>query len=141
MRCFALALLLAVLGCFPVDPLPPVPIDPAPPVDPVPDNRDASGIKAGTWLVVIEETADRDPAKPQTRVIQDTSFWTGLRSHGVMFQISDKDDPRVSRYVAMLAGDETPALFVLNSDGKVLSRGPLPASTSQITALAVKVSQ
>lgn len=120
---------------------------PAPPVDPVPP------VAEKLWLIVLEETADRQSNPAIGRVLGDLTFWNGIQALGHAYQHFDQNNPGTvaQSYVTKLgeinavrlaAGQEAlklPVLFVMDSKRpvgqNVLRVTPLPGTTTDIRAL------
>lgn len=100
-------------------------VDQLPNLDPiVPPNVD------GAWVVVVEETSERNPAV--ARVSAAADFWKSLEERGVKWRFYDIDSPDAVTYREAAKAVGIPALLVVGPDGKLLASKPLPATPDGI---------
>lgn len=123
MKCLLNLLLAALLvGCLPPSPVPPKPDPPGPTPDPVVDS---------SWVIVIEESADRTPATAE--VIR------YLQSSGFEFRVYDDDSDDAAAYLRFVGGIDRPAMLVLDKNGKLLRATGLPSSVDGLKRLLSEV--
>ena len=89
------------------------------------------------WVVVVEETSDRnvDTAK----IASDGAFWRGLEARGVSWRFYDIDSENAKSYVQEAKKTGLPSLIILNAKGKVLKSCLLPKSTLEIDLIVKEV--
>jgi hypothetical protein len=90
----------------------------------------------GAWVVVVEETAARNPAV--ARVLADGEFWLGLESRNTKWRFYDIDsaDAKPFRVEAEKVG--IPAVLIVGPKGEILKSAPLPATTAGIGAFVME---
>ena len=94
--------------------------------DPQPSPSEVAGI------LILEEQTDRTVA--QATVMDDPVWQTAAVVKGLSYRILDDDHPSVAAQLAA-AGSERPVVCLIDSDGKVVSVLPLPATVEAMRTL------
>jgi hypothetical protein len=126
-----------------VAPAPPVPVPPAPVPPPIPP--EPKPVAGPLWLVVVEETGD---AKPDRGAFWRSPFTlAAVKGHTVRRTDKDAKDKEgnapadLAPYIARASGKALPQLYVVASNGAVLSEGALPASGAALQSLMSKLTK
>jgi len=107
---------------------------PEPLPEPTPDPTPAPPPAGPRWLVIIEESADRTASQAAT--LASPKLRAYLTENGHRLRIYDRDVvPAGCAKYRDLAGDDLPACFVVDDEGQVLHRGPLPAAADALVEL------
>jgi len=94
---------------------------------PQPEPKPAKPI---AWVVVIEETADRTPST--SAVISDLKWWQSLEARNIKWRHYDEDSDDGATYAAAISGMQLPVVLLLATDGTVIDKLPLPATTAEL---------
>lgn len=140
-----LALALSVAGLFlPAEgcrfnwPTPPGPNpSPGPGPDPTPDVVVDPSKTKGSWVILLEETAERTPEI--TRVVVNESFWGGLEDRGLKYRLIDRNADAFEPYRAIASEIGIPCILILSPTGEVLTKTTLPKSTGELDQIVERV--
>lgn len=100
--------------------------DPPPPPPPTPTDK--------LWGVVVEESEKRTAA--QNLIIENPEFRAILNGGIRIIDTDNISNPSSKEWIAL--ANALPCLFLAETDGKILWRGPLPATVNDAIALATK---
>lgn len=92
-------------------------------------------IEKGSWVLIVEESADRSKFPWLASVIADTAFWDGLKASEINWQIYDDDSPSVAAYLPDALAAGLPALLVVSPMGRVRVAKSCPPTTAAIKEL------
>jgi hypothetical protein len=92
-------------------------------------------LEKGSWVLIVEETADRSKFPWLATVIADADFWDGLKSQGINWQFYDIDSDSVAAYTPDALAAGLPALLVVSPAGRVRIAKSCPPTTTAIAEL------
>lgn len=92
-------------------------------------------IEKSSWVLIVEETADRAKFPWLATVIADAEFWEGLKAKGINWQLYDDDSPSVAAYLPDAIAAGLPALLVVSPAGRVRLSKSCPPTTAAISDL------
>ncbi len=87
----------------------------------------------GAWVVVVEETSDRNPAV--VRVLADGEFWLSLEKRKTNWRLYDIDSEDAKPFRKTAEDVGVPAVLIVDPNGNILKASPLPATTNGISEL------
>jgi hypothetical protein len=92
-------------------------------------------LEKGSWVLIVEETADRSKFPWLATVIADADFWDGLASQGINWRLYDDDAPEAAAYTPDALAAGLPALLVVSPAGRVRIAKSCPPTTAAIAEL------
>lgn len=100
------------------------------PEPPKPEPNPPEPAKSVSWVVVIEETADRTPA--QAKVLADLKWWQSLETRNIKWRHYDEDSDDAEVYKDTIRSLKLPAVVLLSKDGQVIAKFELPSTTAEL---------
>jgi hypothetical protein len=92
-------------------------------------------LEKGSWVLIVEETADRSKFPWLATVIADVAFWDSLTAQGINWRLYDDDSPDAAAYAPDALAAGLPALLVVSPAGRVRVAKSCPPTTAAIAEL------
>lgn len=101
------------------------------PIDDTVDPADTEG----SWVLIFEETSARTPQT--AKLFNQLDAWRKtLEGRGLKFRAYDVD--QADNYRSFFESMDLPVLVVIDAAGKVLDKGPLPSTVSELDEFVKK---
>ena len=98
-------------------------------------------VEGKLWLIIVEETEDRDPSL--AALLRDTAWKTRLSEREIAYRVYDDDQPEAIEkgYSAIAAQLGKPALILMKQGGEKVKVAPLPkpATPEAIDAILAEI--
>ena len=94
----------------------------------------------GAFVVVVEETSQRTNNIDAAALLNDTTYWQGLKQRKYAgFRFYDVDQEEAKPYAQYTAGHKLPTMIVIAADKSVLWSGEMPTTKDAMDAQLRKV--
>lgn len=81
--------------------------------------------KPGSWVVLVEETAER--TSDVAKFMADGAWFESLKTRQLKFRAYDDDQPEAASYVPLSEAAGIPAVVIVSPEGQVLASFAFPA--------------